>query len=281
MKSSSMGDLDVKSGNDYVALVEDDDSIYYHRGPCVFLEVVSGGCVVSVYDVIDEDCLFSHGSRAYVRYVSGDKNDMDCYRQVEGNREYRMFLPRNTAYGQIIGYVYRDNYENGVLYWGNEKNYIEEGYKLFKVSGGTIVDVDREVDEGIVKVGLYDSFFRAVSNADKIMSVKFNKSVIRLNDYALYECSNLTDVTLGENITSIGYDAFWGCSSLTSIYIPSSVSEIGNERFGHSCFFGCSSLTSMTFGGSISSLPSGAPWGNPNSIVIHCKDGDITFQGEI
>jgi hypothetical protein len=281
MKLSSMGGLDIKSGNDYVALIEDDDSIYYHRGPCVFLEVDSGGCVVSVYDVIDEDCLFSRFSRSYVRYVSGDKNDMDCYRQVEGIYEQRMFLPRNTAYGQITGWVYRDNYENGVLYRENEKVYIESGSELFKVSGGTIVDVDREVDEGLVKVGLYDSYFRAVSNADKIMSVKFNKSVIRLNDRALYECSNLTGVTLGENITSIGCDAFWGCSGLTSIYIPSSVSEIGNERLGHSCFLGCSSLTSITFGGSISSLPSGAPWGNPNFTVIHCKDGDITTQGEI
>ena len=281
MKLSSMGGLDVKSGKDYVALVEDDDSIYYHRGPCVFLEVASGGCVVSVYDVIDEDCLFSHGSRSYVRYVSGDKNDSDCYRKVDGNREQRIFLPRNTAYGQIIGWVYRDNYVNGVLDWGNEEVYIESG-KLFKVSGGTIVDVDREVDEGLVKVGLYDSFFRTVDGyADKIMSVKFNKAVTRLNDYALYGCSNLTGVTLGENMTSIGYNAFNGCSGLTSIYIPSSVSEIGNERLGHSCFYGCSSLTSMMFGGSISSLPSGAPWGNPNTTVIHCKDDEITVQSEI
>lgn len=281
MKLSSLGDLDIKSGNDYVALIEDDDSIYYHRGPCVFLEVASGGCVVSVYDVIDEDCLSSRFSRSYIRYVSGDKNDMDCYRQVDGNREQRIFLPRNTAYGQIIGYVYRDNYFNGVWDGETEKVYIEEGYELFKVSGGTIVDVDKEVDEGLVKVGLYDSYFRIVSNANRITSVKFNKCVTQLSDYALYECSNLTGVTLGENITSIGYNAFNGCSGLTSIYIPSSVSEIGNERLGHSCFYGCSSLTSITFSGSISSLPSGAPWGNPNSTVIHCKDGDLTIQGEI
>ena len=253
MKLSSMGDLDIKSGNDYVALVEDDDSIYYHRGPCVFLEVASGGCVVSVYDVIDEDCLFSHGSRSYVRYVSGDKNDRDCYRKVTGNNELRMFLPRNTAYGQIIGNVYEDSYVNGVLVQENDVVYIESGYELFKVSGGTIVDVNKEIDEGFVKVGLYDSYFRTVSNVDRIMSVKFNKAVTQLSDHALYGCSNLTDVTLGENITSIGSGAFQGCSSLTS----------------------------MTFGGSISSLPSGAPWGAPNTTVIHCKDDDITVQAEI
>ena len=56
-------------------------------------------------------------------------------------------------------------------------------------------------------------------------------------------CSSLTNITIGDSVTSIGSDAFYNCSSLTSITIPDSVTTIGAWAFA-----GCSSLTSVTFG---------------------------------
>ena len=52
-----------------------------------------------------------------------------------------------------------------------------------------------------------------------------------IGDYAFYECSSLTSVTIGESVTSIGYRAFDGCSSLTSVTIPESVTSIGEDAF--------------------------------------------------
>jgi hypothetical protein len=47
-------------------------------------------------------------------------------------------------------------------------------------------------------------------------------------------CSQLTSLTIGENVTSIPNYAFFGCSSLTSVTIPKSVTEIG-----YYAFYGC------------------------------------------
>lgn len=63
---------------------------------------------------------------------------------------------------------------------------------------------------------------------------------------AFYNCSKLTSVTIGENVTSIGKTVFYGCSSLTSITIPSSVISIGDDAFNN-----CSKLTKTNYTGDI------------------------------
>lgn len=54
--------------------------------------------------------------------------------------------------------------------------------------------------------------------------------VISINSYALRDCTNLTDVTIPNSVTSIGYDVFYGCTSLTDIYLnpttPPTLSDI-------------------------------------------------------
>ena len=52
--------------------------------------------------------------------------------------------------------------------------------------------------------------------------------------------SNLTSITIGNSVTSIGSYAFARCSNLTSIMIPDSVTTIGK-----SAFLGCSKLTGI------------------------------------
>ena len=38
-----------------------------------------------------------------------------------------------------------------------------------------------------------------------------------IEDFAFYSCSGLTELTLPNSMTSIGYAALWSCSSLTKI----------------------------------------------------------------
>ena len=74
-------------------------------------------------------------------------------------------------------------------------------------------------------------------------------SVTRIGDFAFYNCSSLTYVTIPSSVTRIGSNAFEGCSGLTSVTIPNSVTSIGSIAF-----WGCSSLTSVTIPNSVTSI---------------------------
>lgn len=62
---------------------------------------------------------------------------------------------------------------------------------------------------------------------------------------AFYNCKNITDITLGEGVTSIGEYAFYGCT-FESIVIPDNVTSIGAYAF-----YGCTSLTDVAIGGGV------------------------------
>ena len=64
---------------------------------------------------------------------------------------------------------------------------------------------------------------------------------------------DLTSVTIGNSITSIGDYAFIGCQSLASITIGTGVTTIGTNAFDH-----CDAMTSVTLPASVTSLNQGA-----------------------
>ena len=68
---------------------------------------------------------------------------------------------------------------------------------------------------------------------------------------AFNSCSNLTSVTIPNNLTLLGIQAFSNCSSLISVTIPNSLTSISFGLFG-----GCSSLTSVEIPNSVSSIDS-------------------------
>ena len=47
--------------------------------------------------------------------------------------------------------------------------------------------------------------------------------------FAFYDCSGLTSVSIPNSVTSIGNYAFYNCSGLTSVTIPNSVTSIGDQ----------------------------------------------------
>ena len=64
--------------------------------------------------------------------------------------------------------------------------------------------------------------------------------VAAIGDDAFYNCSSLTNVTLGTNVTSIGANAFYSCANLSGIVIPDGVTNIGGGAFAE-----CQSLAAI------------------------------------
>ena len=93
-------------------------------------------------------------------------------------------------------------------------------------------------------------------NGTLVTDLTIPDSVTSIGYSAFYGCTGLTSVTIPDSVTSIGDNAFDGCSSLTSVTIPDSVTSIG-----YSAFDGCSSLTSVTIGNSVTSIGYAAFWG--------------------
>ena len=95
---------------------------------------------------------------------------------------------------------------------------------------------------------------------------------------------NLTGVTIGNTVTSIGQNAFLGCTNLTSVtFTPTSTLT----SIGQSAFQSCSGLTSVTIPNSVTSILSTAfasctnltsvtlPPNNPSFTIINLQ----TFDG--
>jgi hypothetical protein len=74
-----------------------------------------------------------------------------------------------------------------------------------------------------------------------LSSVTFGSSVITIGDYAFHSCTSLMSITIPNSVTNIGDFVFEGCSGLGSITIGSGVTNIGYYALSD-----CPSLTNIT-----------------------------------
>lgn len=82
-----------------------------------------------------------------------------------------------------------------------------------------------------------------------ITQVDIGNTVTSIGDYAFSNCSSLVGVTIPNNVTSIETHAFSSCDGLTSVTIPNSVMSIKEYAFG-----ACSGLTSVTIPDSVTNI---------------------------
>ena len=123
-----------------------------------------------------------------------------------------------------------------------------------KYSGPVVIPATVMYNDDTYRVTSVGNY--AFYNCTGLTSVTIGESVITIGQGAFSSCSGLTSVTIGERVTTIGNQAFYGCTGLTSVTIPESVTSIGP-----SAFQGCTGLTSVTIPESVTTIGDQAFYG--------------------
>ena len=82
---------------------------------------------------------------------------------------------------------------------------------------------------------------RSYSSYTQISSVTIGDCVTSIGANGFQGCSGLTSITVPDNVTTIGNNCFGGCTGLRTVTIGSGTTQIGNYAF-----YNCSGLTSIT-----------------------------------
>ncbi len=74
-------------------------------------------------------------------------------------------------------------------------------------------------------------------------------TVVMIDEYAFYECRNLTKVTIPETVTDMGPYSFYNCTSLIEVTMPNTISTIWDYTF-----YGCTKLTTINIPSTVTSI---------------------------
>ena len=114
----------------------------------------------------------------------------------------------------------------------------------------TLDDTGTLTISGTGRMNNYSSGYRPWdAYKDKKTKVVINTDVTTIGNYAFYDCTNITSLTIPDSVTTIGEWAFSGCTSLASVTIGSGVTTIGIYAFS-----GCTALTSVTIPDSVTTI---------------------------
>ena len=116
-------------------------------------------------------------------------------------------------------------------------------------------------------------------------------NVTEIAEWAFYECSGITDITISEGISFIKDGAFAGCSGLSAVTLPESLTSIGDGVFagctlleqisipdgiteiGNYSFFSCESLTEVNLPAGLTLIDEGAFFGCSALTGIELPEG--------
>lgn len=106
-----------------------------------------------------------------------------------------------------------------------------------------------EIPEGVTAIGDWVFQNKRSRRGYRITSAVIPKGVTRIDEYAFYDCGELTSVTLPEGLRIIGLRAFRGCERLKEIALPDTVVFVSPGAFSD-----CKALTAVTLSAGMKTL---------------------------
>lgn len=136
---------------------------------------------------------------------------------------------------------------------------------------GSITEVTADMLESTTSIRNYIFSNTALTN------ITIPNNITSIGFSAFQECINLTSITIPNSITSIEPQTFYKCTNLTSVEIPNSVTSIGMTAFGY-----CSNLTSITIPDSVTQFGyySFGYCGNLKSVTIEAISPPTAYNDQ-
>ena len=139
---------------------------------------------------------------------------------VQESKTPKVFM--NSWLSQLESLMDDDRY---LPYIEDEEDYEdEEDIKDHKVDSPVHAFYDKEGH-------LLDKDGNSIEDRSNIGEIIIADDVTSIAARAFYECDNLTNIKIPNSVTSIGEEAFKDCYKLTNINIPNSVTSIGKASF--------------------------------------------------
>ncbi len=95
---------------------------------------------------------------------------------------------------------------------------------------------------------LYGGTSRLFLKGEELTELVIGEDITSIGAYAFYSCSSITSVALGENVTEIGVEAFYDCNALKNVIIG------GGADIGARAFYNCYKLEKVTLSEGIDSI---------------------------
>lgn len=139
---------------------------------------------------------------------------------------------------------------------------------LFTKDGTKLIKLPEEydVEKYIIPEGVTTIGENAFKPRGSIKEVAIPNSVTVLEDYAFYNFSGISTIEIPSSITKIPRYCFGHCGGLKTVKFPSSITSIDLD-----VFYGSQDITDIYIDKEEGSI-TGAPWGAPETAVIHWKE---------
>ena len=136
------------------------------------------------------------------------------------------------------------------IYW-NAKSVsdFDSSSNVFYNAGTSSSGIEVVFGDTVENIPAYLFYVSNASNKPNVTKITIGNNVTSIGSYTFYNCTSLTSVEIPDSVTSIGDYAFHGCTNLTSVEIPDSVTSIGDYAF-----YGCTNLTSVTIGKGVTNI---------------------------